>query len=206
MENYNEKINYGSKEKPLMRDRLCVNSTTYGFNLFDRKEKINLLCNKSKETCEDGKNILINADFADFKYFKESVKDEEIVTNKILIVKDKYSDDIYSIPTLKDLHKVCLHILEYRFENNFFYKSTLPEELDFTEADIEKMPESFKEEAKAKLRTYLSMVKNAKETNREYEEAENAIKTKNGDLAYSIVKSRSGYEYEDFEIATPKTL
>jgi hypothetical protein len=199
MENYNEKIEG--------KDRLHIPSTMYGYNLFDRKDRKILLYSKSKESCEDAKNILITLGFEDFISFKESIKDEEVVTNKILINKDENGDDIYSIPTLKDLYKVSLHILESRIRNGYFRKWDLPKnELDYTMEDVEKMPESFRKEAKSKLENNLSSIKSYNEHNYECDLAQKAIDTENGELALTIIRSRNGNEYEEFEIVTPTKL
>jgi hypothetical protein len=206
MEDYNEKVNYGSEAEPRLKDRLDITSTMYGFNLFDRKNKVNLLFAKSKETCEEGKALLLANKHDLFTVFKERVKDEEVVKNKILIDKGKYGDGYFAIPTLKDLYKVCLFILKDRFEMNYFFKyNEFPKELDYTEEDIEKMPESFRKDAKEKLKTNKKYISDCKEVNREYELAEKALKEKNGALAYEILRNRDG-EYEKFEIIEPRKI
>ncbi len=203
MENYNDKVNRGTEESPLMRDRLFINSNKYGFNLIDRKIQKSLLANKSKETCEKGKEFLLGGELEVFQAFKESVKDEEIVTNKILVCKEKHSDEIYSVPTLKDLHKVALHILQYRFENGYFQKWNLPQPLDYNLEDIEKLPESFRQDARRKLLSNLEEIRSAKNNNREYDNAKKALETEDGEEAFSILSNRNDYEYEGFELIEP---
>ena len=203
MENYKEQVNRGTKESPLMRDRLFINSTKYGYNLIDKKIQKSLLANKSKETCEKGKEFLLGGELEVFEAFKESVKDEEIVTNKILICRDKHSDNIYSVPTLKDLHKVALYILNERMENGYFQKWNLPQPLDYNLEDIEKLPESFRKDAKSKLLSNLEQIRDAKNNNREYDNAKKALETEDGELAFSILSDRNGYEYEGFELIEP---
>ena len=206
MEDYNEKLNYGSEKDPIFKDRLWISNSTYGFNLFDRKIKKNLLIGKSKETCEEGKNLLTANKENLFELFKERVKDEEIVTNKILICRDKHSDNIYSVPTLTELYKVALHILEYRFENGYFQKTTLPKPLDYTKEDIEKMPESFRKEATEKLKSNERYIQSAREVNREYDNAKNALKNNNGSESWEIIRSRNDNEYEQIELIEPIKL
>lgn len=207
MEDYNEKVNNGTKEEPILRDRLHITKSEYGFNLFDRKEKKNLLFSKSKETCEVGKNLLLTVDFQYFEAFKEKVKDEEVITNKVLLVKTKHSDDYYAIPTLNDLYKAALSILSDRFEAGYFYKSEIPTNtLDYTYEDIEKMPESFRKEAKSKLDEVCNMIERCIKECEEVNMIEKALREKNGLLAWSIIKNRNGYEYEEIEIINPITL
>ena len=203
MENYNEKVNRGTEESPLMRDRLFINSNKYGFNLIDRKIQKSLLANKSKETCEKAKEFLLGGELEVFNAFKESVKDEEIVTNKILICKEKHYDGIYSVSTLKDLHKVSLHILNERMERGYFQKWDLPQPLDYNLEDIEKLPESFRQEAKRKILNNLEEIRTARTNNREFDNAKKALETEDGELAFSILSDRSGYEYEGFELIDP---
>lgn len=201
MENYNEKVNYGSQEFPKFVDRLTISNGLYGYNLFDRKERKNLLFCKSKEICEEGMTLLKTSEYHFFESFKERINDDMvIIPNKILIDTNKYGQDYYSIPTINDLYKVSLHILNCRFENNFFCKSNIPEKLDYTYDDIEKMPESFRKDAKSKLDVRNKYIKECEEVNKEFELIEKALNEKNGQLAWHILKNRQDYEYEKIEI------
>ena len=207
MENYNEKINYGSELEPMLRDRLAISTGTYGFNLFDKKEKKYLLFAKEKCFCEEGKTLLLTSKFHFFESFKERIQFNEVVTNKILIDTNKDGEDYYSIPTLKDLYKVSLYILNYRFDNGYFvkYEYGPPKELDYTEEDIEKMPESFRKEAKTKLDNNKSHNKNCKKCDDEYSIVEKAINEKDGELAFDIIK-KNHQEYEDIKIVEPRKI
>lgn len=199
--NYNEKLNYGTEAEPLLRDRLYITTGTYGYNLFDRKEKKNLLFCKSKVLCEEGLTLLKTSEFHFFESFKERIKFEEvIIPNKILIEHNKYGENYYSIPTLNDLYKVSLHILEERLENKFFCKSNIPEKLDYTYYDIEKLPESFRKDAKSKLDGRNKYIKECEEANKEFDLIEKALNEKNGQLALQILKNRIDFEYEKIEI------
>jgi hypothetical protein len=200
MENYNEQINYGTPEKPRMKDRLFVMPFTHGYNLVDRSTKRSLLVSKSEETCNEGKALLIANKHDLFSAFKESVKDEEVVNNKILI--DKSGDDeIYSIPTLKDLYKVVLHILSEKKEYGHFSKEDLPKPLDYTKEDIEKMPLSFQKSATEKLKNYESELKRCVTHNRECDLTIKAIDESNGYVAWEIVR-----ENYSIDIVDPRKL
>ena len=146
---------------------------------------------------------MLTVDFQYFETFKEKVKDEEVITNKVLLNKTKHSNDYYSIPTLKDLHKVALSILSDRFESGYFSKLDIPAELDYTYEDIEKMPESFQVAAKYKLVDNKKNIRDCENNNKEYDLAKKAIDEKNGLLAWSIIKNRN--EYEEIEIINPIT-
>lgn len=207
MEDYNEKLNYGTEDFPRIKERLEISSGQYGYSLYDRKLKKNLLFGKLKESCEEGKSLLLANKNDLFELFKTRIKDEEVfIPTKILIDRTEYSDDYYSIPTLKDLHKVALHILERRFDNNCFVKCNIPNELDYTYEDVEKLPESFRKDAKNKLDRRIKSIKDGKAINREYEIVEKIIKEENGELAWSILRNREDNEYEKIEIVTPIKL
>lgn len=203
MEDYNEKINYGSEAEPMLRDRLAISPGLYGFNLYDKKEKKHLLFAKAKCLCEEGKTLLLTSKFHFFESFKERIEFEEVVTNKILIDNHKDGEDYYSIPTLKDLYKVSLYILKNRMEYGYFSKCELPKELDYTEEDVEKMPESFRKDARYRLIEKKNYIKDCKKVNDEYDLTEKAINEENGALAYEILKKRNDHEYEDFKIIEP---
>lgn len=207
MEDYNEKVNYGTEEIPRLKDRLNISSSIYGYNLYDKKVQKNLLFSKSKESCEEGKSLLLANKLDLFEIFKERIKDEEVVVpNKIIVDYNRDGEDYYSVPTLKDLYKVSLHILTNRFENNYFCKCDVPEEYDYTYEDVEKMPESFRKDAKSKLDSHNSYIKGCKLVNLEYELIEKAISEKNESLAWYIIKNRSENENEKYEFITPIKL
>lgn len=185
-------------------DRLKIYPTTYGYNLFDRKIEKRLLSNKSKETCLEGIRILQNNPYNVFEEFIEKVKDEVIVNNTILICKEKHGDMIYSIPTINDLYKVSLHILQKRVNINYIQKWDLPtDELDYNEDDIEKMPKSFQEKAREELKHHKQNIKSYVDNNKMYDLTIKALDEKNGALAFRILQFRTDYEYEEFEIVEP---
>ena len=197
MEDYNEKINYGDEKTPILRDRLSISSSIYGFNLFDKNTKKHLLFCKSKDICEEGKNLLTDGKPDLFEVFKERVKDDEVViSNKILVYEN---NDYFSIPTLKDLYSVALYILRCKVNEGHYKERTYsPKPLDYTDEDIKNMPESFRSIAENKLNAYKSSLKEIKEYNHMINLVEKAIDDENGSLAWSILKN--GIEDNQIEI------
>jgi hypothetical protein len=209
MEDYNEKLIWCLKSgDPYEVERLIISVGQYGYNLIDRKNKVQLLFEKSKETCEEGKNLLLASKFDLYEIFKERVKDEEITKNKILIDKGKHGDHFFSIPTLKDLYKVSLYLLKERINYGYIqdWGKYNEKPLDYTEEDIEKLPLSFQEKAKEKLNYYNEQLKAYEENKIVCDLAKKAIKEKDGATAFRIINNRRDYEYESFEIIEPTKL
>jgi hypothetical protein len=130
-ENYNEKVDTGEGGFFKRKNRLIVIDAMYGYRLFDRKLKKNLLFNKSKEDCEKGMNLLCSGEYENFSKFKEEIKNKEVVADKIIIFNQKYGDSIYNIKTYSQLHRVALKVLEERLILKNLCKWDLPKELDF---------------------------------------------------------------------------
>lgn len=206
MEDYNKKVNYGSKESPIWRDRLVVNQSNYGYRLFDRTIKKNLLSQKSELDCIYGKKKLLEGDLDAFNKFKEEIKDKALTENKIIVFKSKHFDNYYNISTYDQLKKVALLVLEQRMEANYIQKWNLPEPLDYKEEDIDSMPESFQKDAIAKMKRYKQDFRENSENNKVFDMVHKAISEKNGELAWHVLQLRNGYEYETYEIIEPTSL
>lgn len=126
---YSKQINISDDEKrPLMRDRLRIGRfMSFGYHIWDIFEENRLMFNQEKITCETGVELLKEGKFDEFDKLVEETKDHKFVTHNILVEKSKHGDDMYySIPTLEDLHKVSLHLLEQRYEIGYIQKWDLP--------------------------------------------------------------------------------
>jgi len=53
------------------------------------------------------------------------------------------------------------------------------------------------------LRKYVSSLNNVNQNNSQFEKAKRAVKEKNGQVAWSILRDRNGDEYEEIEIIEP---
>lgn len=206
MENYKEKVNYGTEKEPLWRDRLFVSRATYGYFLYDRKNKKSLISKKSLETCNSGKELLLKGKEEEFLTFLEEIKDEVVVEPKILVFKEKHGDKYYYANTYEQLKKVSLEVLAERLSYWYITKWGIPTELDYSFEDIDKLPETFRHDAKLKLKENKKRIKEATDNNRIYEAAVRAVDEQNGDLAWTIIQNRTEYEYEEFEFVEPIDL
>lgn len=204
---YDEKVNYGDDEHPIWRDRLWINTNGhgYGFNLFDRQEKKTMIMGQTKEFCEEGRKLLKAGDLAGFSIHMKNQK-EFVVTNQILIYKEKYGNSYYNVFTITQLYKVALEIVQNRMDDGYIQEFNLPEKLDFTKEDIEKLPESLRKEAEKKLEYYQANLKSIKENNQSFLDAKKAVETQDGYLAWLVLNNRAGYEYENFEIVSVTDL
>ena len=206
MEDYTEKIRIGSIN-PMILDRLYLKKTDYGYFLFDRVLKVNIIENKSKEICEEGKKLLETSPYHFFEEFLLRIADDEVITNKIIIFREKHGDMIYSIPTLNDLYKVSIHVLKQRIDNGYIQKRNIKlNELGFIESDIKEMPAGIQKAARIELDNYINTLKEYKENNNYYDLVLKSINENNGKLAYKLLKNKINCEYEDFDIVEPIKL
>lgn len=206
MENYNEKVNYGNEEHPLWRERLVVSKVQYGYSLYDRKNKKNLINQQKKFDCEFCKKLLLDGNFNDFETYKENIKVDIVSENKIIIFKHKHYNNYYNINTFEQLKKVSLVELQSRIDMNYIQKWDLPDELDFKEEDIQNMPESLKKDATSKLKLYKRNLREIVNNNMVFEQAHKAINENDGELAWNVLQLRNGHEYENYEIIEPTNL
>ena len=204
MEDYNEKVNYGSEQ-----DRLTIITNKflgYGSNLFDRKTKRNLLFAKTQEQCEEGKNLLLTSNPDLFESFKERIKHDLVVTNQILVEFQKHGEGYFSIPTINDLYKVSLFILKNRIEIGYIQQLKEPEPLGFEESEIEFLPEPFRKDAKEKFDHQRKLESEIQKNNKDYNNSIKAIEDEDGATAWRILGKRSDYEYERIEIIQPNII
>lgn len=206
MEDYNEKINYGTEDEPLWRNRLFVTTAMYGYFLYDRKIKQPLLSMKPRADCDKGKELLLAGKIDEFNKLVEDIKDVEVVDPKIIKFKGKHTDDYYYINTYEQLKKVSLNVLQERLDSWYLTKWSVPDQLDYNIDDIQNMPESFRKDAENKLAKRKMEIKEAVDNNKMYESAVKALDENNGGLAWTILQNRNEYEYESFEIITPINL
>lgn len=208
---YSEFITVGEKY-PYKTERLLLrkNVSGYGYDLIDRIGKqgkwLFLLTAQTKQLCETANTLLLEFKFKEFEKLQKN-NQSTFITNKILISKEKYGDRIFSVPTINDLHKVALFILKER-EHIFKYirKSNQPKQLDFTKDDIEKMPESFKNNANIQLSNYENSLIEIETNNKMYNNTVRALNENNGALAWNILQNRNGYMYEKIELIDPISL
>lgn len=213
----NDKIDYSefitvSDKYPYKTERLLLrkNVSGYGYDLIDRIGKqgkwLFLLTAQTKQLCETANTLLLEFKFKEFEKLQKN-NQSTFITNKILISKEKHGDRIFHVPTINDLHKVALFILEERAHIfKYIRKSNQPKQLDFTKDDIEKMPESFKNNANIQLSNYENNLIEIETNNKMYNNTVRALNENNGTLAWNILQNRNGYMYEKIELINPISL
>lgn len=133
------------------------------------------------------------------KYMKEH-------PNRLLILRTKHGDDIYSVPTDDVLYKFMVKIVQMRHKEGWYnnYLPT-PEKPDFDEEDIDTLPASMQFSAHEKLAEFRQKAKIYASQFEERTLLGDAL-AGNGEAAYEFMEYRNDYEYEDFRLEIPKTF
>ncbi len=125
----------------------------------------------------------------------------------ILILREKHGDQLFFIQDEANLHAVALEIVTKRQKSGYYYNPSYenPKELDFTEEQIANMPiGSIQNEARKKMRTYKQELHLFEEDKKQLERIAEAVKNKNGQEAWVILKElRGDYEYEGLSLEQP---
>lgn len=121
---------------------------------------------------------------------------------RIAVIEEKYGTRYFDVTTKEQLHKVALHLLRERFEDNWYYEPEPVPSLDFAEEDIVKAPVSLQEEMQKRLSVYKHQMRKYQQKKSNWDEIVMAVETNDGELATGILKGRSDYEYESFDIET----
>jgi hypothetical protein len=119
----------------------------------------------------------------------------------VLILKEKHGDRYFYIPDEAALHEAALEIVTERGKKGYYGPYlTKPEDLDFTEEDINKLPALLQKEAGPALRAKLQKYKNEMRAWRQCEDEvafiKKTVEMKHGENAYEILHMRDNAEYE----------
>lgn len=95
----------------------------------------------------------------------------------------------------QELNDALVKILKKKYECNHFLREKYNvQAFDFTEEDFDKLPESIRKKSEIELKAYRRQIGINQELERINIEAQEAIKSNNGWLAYDIIKMME-YEY-----------
>jgi hypothetical protein len=120
---------------------------------------------------------------------------------QVVILREKYGDRYFVAKTKEQLHKTALKILTERWHNGrWYFEPEKVEALDFTEADIPKIPESMRAEAEKALKQNQALLRHYADAVDKYEAIRKAVEENDGKAALRILESRSKYEYEEIMI------
>jgi hypothetical protein len=130
----------------------------------------------------------------------ENWKRRSILEATLLICHEKDGEVYFVVNSDEDLFRVALSILKGRFNMNWYSKGQEPKNPDFTNADIPKMPASFRPEAQNKLRAYHRELQLFVEGEDDYHLIKEALDKGDGQLAWTIIRSHSDREYEQISL------
>ncbi len=168
----------------------------FGYQIFDRKTKKMIYHTSTKEKAAEAVNCLREGR-------KVPSTEGDVFSSKILILKEKHSEQYILVPDHKKLLEISIKIIKSRLTQNYYYKPTKPNKQEITQEDIDKFPEGkYKEQAKKDL---LSYVKELKDYNNEMSDYSLIERGCNGDgnAAWAFLSERSGYQYEEIELIEP---
>lgn len=129
---------------------------------------------------------------------------------QLLILKDKHSTSHYLCKDQEALGLACLSILKQRLDPRYGYLQHpgpeseiygLKEEL--TKEAAGALPEPYRKQALGVIAANAKLRREWAEAVAQYENAKQAVKQKDGMLAYQILFDRRDYEYEGFDIEAP---
>jgi hypothetical protein len=118
----------------------------------------------------------------------------------VIQITDKYDGYLTLVNNYKSFCNFFLkrleHILGY-----YIRKPDEPKKLEFDKSLLDKLPEGkIKDKYKDELRQYEIDYQEYENDLELYNDAENAIKNKNGEIAFFIINRRKDYEYEGLEV------
>lgn len=198
-----------AKGLPVFRMSSC--KAGYGFTIYrypNRKEKApRVFRHEDSEVTRQAMELLSKDENAKM----ELEGKEQAILNfstsfqfpRMLVVKDKYSATYYHVPTIEKLKQACLYILEERQKEGCYPEAedSQPTPPELTEEQIAALPEGeIKKLAQEQHARYHDSLRYHEEAQIETKAIKNALATKDGLLAFSVLLERASYEYEGFEI------
>jgi len=119
---------------------------------------------------------------------------------RILIVEEhdrSIEPTYYDVSSDEQLHKVSLEIVKSLGEHEVPDKPEAPEKPDFSESDIELLPESLREEAKSRFTTWKRQRRCYENEMENYEIYRRAAEDNDGESAWEYLK----VDYETYRLA-----
>lgn len=132
----------------------------------------------------------------------QKIKMPIITKHQVLVVHEKHGDRYFYIQDTADLQNAALRLVTERL-NDGLYGYVLeegPKELDYTEADLQKMPVSVRASAAVALKRHAAACKDYLVAVGEHGKIVKAIADKDGAAAWGILESRQYDEYEGLSL------
>jgi|SRR5579872_5908165 len=126
----------------------------------------------------------------------------------IMELKEKHENQYFIVTSEAHLHQIALEILTTRLKVGYFYDDPTedkPLNLDFTEEQVNQMPEGFiRTEALAKLIHHRRVLKRWENEVKDFQLIQLAIANKDGKIAWMILSQiRHDAEYESIRLVYP---
>jgi len=138
------------------------------------------------------------------KYFQKRL--ERYKFPALVEFEDHHQPIKYYAQDLNELGKVFLHVLKMRLDS-YFYEGELPEDEEvLTLEQIAVLPEQYKKDAMEKYNSHQEDIKDAEIDSSVYKKCKEAIKNKDGGLAWECLEEHRNRGDEDFEIISIESL
>ncbi len=121
------------------------------------------------------------------------------MTIRILVLKEKHDTTFLNASTNAKLHKAALSVVKARLHPDwgYYYDPVLPEPINLTLEDINKLPDGRGKAALVKqFNAHLKEMEEYRNDQYTYDRAVRAAAQNDGAEAWLILTARSDYEYE----------
>jgi hypothetical protein len=119
-----------------------------------------------------------------------------ITKHNVLVVREKHGDRYFYIQDTTDLHNAALRLVTERLNDGWYGLEDGPKELDYTEADLPKMPLSVRANAAIALKRHAAACDTYLRAVGEHGKIVKAVGDRDGAAAWGILESRKYNEYE----------
>jgi hypothetical protein len=124
---------------------------------------------------------------------------------QLFVLNGKHGSEFFLIRSEDDLWKASLEVLFRRVEEDQYIRepAAIPyalEEGELSKDEIEKLPEVFRKQATDILRRNKQRREDHQHALIEWQNAERALREKDGVLAFTVLWNRKDAEYENFEL------
>lgn len=126
----------------------------------------------------------------------------EVPGVRVLVAVEKHCRRYWVIENDQQLGLAALAILKGRHKDGYWYlKPEEPKKPSMTAAQVEALPAGrVRDAANEELRIYQREQRWFERESQQYADIQKAIKTKDGALAWQILKARRDYEYEELHL------
>ena len=120
----------------------------------------------------------------------------------VVVFREKHGERYFHCVDDESLFRIALKVLTERFKDGYWYAEPgdEPKLLDFTAEQIEAMPVSLRDDARAKLREHEHAISRYRRDLKTFEAIKKAVEGKDARAAWDAIRDRRNAEYESFTI------